>query len=258
MTYHHVRGRLGILFVLLIGLSSCGSDPITPVPEPAPAPADEDLAILFVGNSLTYTNSIPELLEAMLEAVGVGPLLVGQATYPDFGLMDHWVLGDARTRIAQGGWDVVVLQQGPSATEGRPSLLEYTNLFATEIRAGGGVPALYMVWPSESRSFDFDGVADSYTTAAEQVGGMLFPVGEAWRAAWRIDPAIELYGNDGFHPSVAGSYVAALVMLQQLSGQDPRALSTDFFSLGLPADVIETLQAAAAEANDLYALTPVG
>jgi len=251
MTYHRVRGRLGIVFVLLIGLSSCGSDQIV-------GPDEEATAILFVGNSLTYTNSLPDLLGSMLGASDVGPVVVGAATYPDYGLMDHWVTGASRTQIAQGGWDVVVLQQGPSATTGRPSLLEYSELFATEIRAGGGVPAMYMVWPSEARSFDFDGVADSYTTAAEEVGGMLFPVGEAWRSAWRLDPGLELYGVDGFHPSAAGTYLAALVMYQQLSGQDPRTLSTNFFSLGLPADVIETLQAAAAEANDLYALVPVG
>ena len=54
------------------------------------------------------------------------------------------------------------MQQGPSATEGRPSLLEYAEFFADEIRAVGAEPALYMVWPSQARSFDFEGVSDSY------------------------------------------------------------------------------------------------
>ena len=248
---HHVRGRLGILFVCLIGLSSCGSDSIA-------APDDAALAILFVGNSLTYSNALPGVVEGMLQTVSDGPVVVGEAAYPDYGLSDHWVSGDSRPRIAEGGWDVVVLQQGPSATTGRPSLLEYTDLFAAEIRASGAVPALYMVWPSEARSFDFDGVADSYTTAAEQVGGMLFPVGEGWRIAWGLDPDIELYGPDGFHPSAAGTYLAALVMYQQLSGQDPRELPLSFFNLGLSEGDVETLQNAAAEANELYALTPNG
>ena len=41
---------------------------------------------------------------------------------------------------------------------------------------------------------------------------LVLPVGEAWRSAWRIDPNIALYGPDGFHPSLMGTYLAALVV----------------------------------------------
>ena len=85
----------------------------------------------------------------------------------DFGLQDHWVSTTTRKAIDAEHWDVVVLQQGPSATEGRPSLLEFSQIFAAEIRKTGGQPALYMVWPSAQRLKDFPGVADSYRTAAK-------------------------------------------------------------------------------------------
>ena len=52
---------------------------------------------------------------------------------------------------------------------------------------------MYAVWPLASRQFDFDRVNESYTLAAADVNGMLFPVGEAWRAAWRRDPNLALY-----------------------------------------------------------------
>ena len=52
--------------------------------------------------------------------------------------------------------------------------------------------ALYMVWPAFNRFFDFDGVSDSYRTAAAQTGSLLFPGGEAWRAAWALDPNLDL------------------------------------------------------------------
>ena len=112
---------------------------------------------------------------------------------------------------------------------------------------------MYMVWPSQVRSFDFDGVSNSYSTAAELVDGLLFPAGEAWRAAWALDATVRLYGPDGFHPSVAGSYLAALVMYQQLASRDPRDLSADrFTSDGIDAALAETLVNAAAEANELF------
>jgi hypothetical protein len=116
-----------------------------------------------------------------------------------------------------------------------------------------------MVWPSEARFFDFDGVSESYTMAAEQVGGLLYPVGEAWRLAWERDATLMLYGPDGFHPSEAGTYLAALVMFQQLTGLSPIGLPPDVVTpsgvvLGLSAETAAILQEAAAEANELYAL----
>ena len=48
------------------------------------------------------------------------------------------------------------------------------------------------------------GVSQSYTAAAKAVGGLLLPAGDAWRAAWAIDPTLALYGPDGLHPSTIG------------------------------------------------------
>jgi hypothetical protein len=221
-------------------------------------PTPEDFSVLFVGNSLTYTNDLPGMLVSLFDMGGAEDIVVGSETKPNYGLPDHWIDG-ARNRIADGAWDVVVLQQGPSATEGRPYLLEYSNLFAEDIRSIGATPALYMVWPSIQRFFDFDGVSDSYQTAAAQVNGLLFPVGEAWRIAWEADPDLALYGPDGFHPSVLGTYLAALVIYEQLSGLDPTDLPARIES-GSTSDDIDPalallLQNAAAEANARFART---
>jgi len=230
---------------LCVALLGCNSSPT--------APDADEFGVLFIGNSLTYSNDLPDLVERLMEDAGVGDVHIGVAAYPNFGLQDHWVQGGAREAIALGGWDVVVLQQGPSATEGRPSLLAYSEMFAEEIAAIGARHALFMVWPSTSRYFDFDGVSDSYRTAAELTGGMLFPAGEAWRAAWRLDQTIPLYSGDGFHPDVAGTYVAALVMFQQLANRDPRDLPLDAGGTTLPSAMVEVLQEAAAEANAEFA-----
>jgi hypothetical protein len=212
------------------------------------------LSVLFIGNSLTIENDLPAMLEALLKSAGVDEVTVLSLSRPGYGLEDHWRLGVARKMIKDGDWDVVVLQQGPSATEGRPSLLEYAGRFAEEIERAGGRTALYMVWPSRQRFFDFGGVSESYAIAAGSVGGLLLPVGDAWRATWRRDPDVPLYGPDAFHPSPAATYLAALVIFQRLTGLDPRGMparlgpdhSSDFV---LPDELAALLQEAAAEAN---------
>ncbi len=247
----NVRAITVAMLLSLVGTSACEGFPTAPDPV-----VREEASVLFIGNSLTYYYDLPGILEDLFEAGGAGDIDVRDLSRPNFGLQDHWHLTTARDIIAEG-WDVVVMQQGPSATEGRPSLLEYSQHFAEEIRAAGGTPALYMVWPARGRFFDFDGVADSYTTAAGLVDGFLFPAGEAWRVAWEVDPDLALYGPDAFHPSALGSYLAAVVMYQQLSGRDPRELPTTVATTlaeELTPDVAALLHEIAVEANARYAL----
>ena len=240
-------------FMLLV---ACGSS------EPAAAPLDPDaLNILFIGNSLTYTNDLPGMVEALIAEAGAGPVDVRSVAYPNFGLEDHWLNGVASAAIAQGPWDYVVMQQGPSATEGRPSLLEYASRFAELIRAAGGEPALYMVWPSDARSFDWDGVLDSYATAAAALNGVFLPAGEAWRVAWETDPSFPFYGADRFHPNVNGTYLAALVIVERLAGLPPVGLARSFTTpsgapVTIAVDTAALLQQAAAKANAQFAESP--
>jgi hypothetical protein len=161
---------------------------------------------------------------------------------PSFSLEDHWNDGEARREIAKGGWTHVVLQQGPSALpESRVLLDEYARRFDREIRRANARPALFMVWPSQDRRHDFDGVSRSYAGAAALVGGVLLPAGDAWRAAWRRDPGLALYGPDGFHPSRLGSSLAALVILDRLTGRLPPLAAMS----GVPERDLAVLVAAA-------------
>ena len=197
--------------------------------------------VLFVGNSLTQTNDLPVTVAALAKAGG-RQVVCESVAFGGFSLEDHWAQGDARKRIAQGGWTFVVLQQGPSALpESQVLLREFTRRFDADIRKAGARTALYMVWPSRDRFSDFDGVSRSYTNAATDVNGVLLPAGDAWRAAWKRDASLALYGPDNFHPSAAGSYLAALVMVNRLFGISPVGLP----AMGLPAPTVKVLQESA-------------
>jgi hypothetical protein len=243
------------ILTLLLALIGCASEPGGPNNEDEEF--GEGLRVLFIGNSLTYTNDVPGMLGWMLEEAGLEVGRITTVAFPNYGLEDHWSGSAARDLIAEGGWDAVVMQQGPSATEGRPSLLDYSQRFSAEIKQAGGSPALYMVWPALARFFDFDGVSNSYATAAELTDGLLYPAGEAWRAAWRRDPDLALYGPDGFHPSAMGSYLAALVMFEQLADLDPSTLPavipTQSGNVNLTPELAALLHDSAKEANEQFA-----
>ncbi|MFC2086023.1 SGNH/GDSL hydrolase family protein [Bacteroidota bacterium] len=226
-------------------LVSCGS--VNSEPEDA-------LRVLFIGNSLTYANDLPAMVAAMSVAEEERPLVYGMVTFPDYSLEDHWNKGTARDALADGSWDIVVMQQGPSSLpENKELLIRWTRKFADEARAHGTEPALFTVWPSSSRSFAFPAVINSYAAAADSVDGLVLPAGSAWLAAWKRDPTLSLYGPDDFHPSELGSYLCALVIYSVLYDRAPRGLPTTFkvgegHTIRVSPGTARLLQDAAAEA----------
>jgi hypothetical protein len=60
-----------------------------------------------------------------------------------------------------------------------------------------------------------------------------------------------LYGPDGYHPSELGTYTAALVVYEKLTGNDARSLPGDAFvagrKLAVPESKVRLLQAAVHE-----------
>lgn len=184
----------------------------------------DEARVLFIGNSLTYGNHLPSLLAAITAQAGKR-LVSDQIALPGVALEDHYRGRTAHGALASGAYQIVILQQGPSSLpESQAHLLEWTRRFDPLIRAGGARPALYMVWPDASRLAWFDEVRNAYSNAAQAVGGMFIPAGEAWRAAWRQDPALPLYDSDQFHPSELGSYTAALSLFAELYRQSPVGL----------------------------------
>jgi hypothetical protein len=246
--------RVGAL-VVSAATSSCGGDskPATATPPVTLAPAPGGERVLFVGNSLTEGNDLPLIVEALARAGG-RTLAVDAVTHGGAALEDHWRLG-TQDRIAAGGFRFVVLQQGPSALpESRANLREWTRRFDGVIRQAGGRTALYMVWPESYRPQAFPEVSASYRLAAEDVEGILLPAGDAWVAAWREEPGLRLYGSDGFHPTLLGSYLAALTIYGGLTNASPLGLPARLSLRNGRSVVVTAREAAVAQAAAAEAL----
>lgn len=231
-----------LAFLLSTIAASCGSTAPEPVEDP-------DLRILFIGNSLTSANDLPALVQQLGRSDPSRSVVVRAVAYGDYSLEDHWNRGDAQRAIASARWDLVVLQQGPSARpESRALLVEYATRFAGEIRRVGARPAIYMVWPPLSREAEWDDVTASHVAAAEAVSGLLLPGGEAIREARAASAGITLFEGDGFHPALAGSYAVALVVYGEAAEVSPVGLTLAAGGIGLPPAHVTTLEAAAAGA----------
>jgi hypothetical protein len=232
-----VTRALGALLAgaLVLGLGSA-----------ATAAPPRALRVLFVGNSLTATNDLPAYVAGLASASGRrfehDSVVVG-----GYSLEDHWNLGEAQKALATRKWDVVVMQQGPSALpESQVNLRAWAIRFAGEARSQGTRPALLTVWPESYRQDALSEVIRSYRRAAGAAGAELLPAGLAWQEAWGCSRRTALYGPDGFHPSPLGTYAAALVVYGRLFRAPLRTPALGL--VGVPARTSRLLQASAARA----------
>lgn len=210
--------RAGVL-PLVAACAVCATTPTT-VDDAIP---DADVRVLFLGNSLTYTNDLPALVQTIAEAAG-HTLAHATIARPNYSLEDHWNRG-AREAVLAAEADFVIMQQGPSSLpESQVYLRDWTEVLAPVIRQAGGRPALYMVWPDDTRLDFFDDVRESYESAAVSVDGLFIPAGQSWREAWEDGLTRPLYGPDGFHPSRLGSEIAALTIVRALFDEPITAL----------------------------------
>lgn len=205
----------------------------------AQEPGARATRLLFIGNSYTYFNNLPAIVERLGEAAGAGPIDVRMVAPGGMRLEDHWQAPDAHTALRQGPWDVVVLQEQSTLgvdwfLDGR-ARVSTDEVFAPavdrwvgKVREAGARPVLYLTWARKATPEDQAGLNRAYGRASSRTGAEVAPVGLAWQRARSAAPAVELYADDGSHPAPAGSYLAAATLVARVFGKSP---------VGLPAQV---------------------
>ena len=179
--------------------------------------ADSTVNMLFIGNSLTFSNNLPQLVQAKAKKGGK-IIKTKMIAYPNYGLEDHWNDGKIQQLIKTNKYDFVIIQQGPSSqTYGRTSLIMYGAKLKKICRQNNSQLVYFMVWPSRQYYHTFDGVIENYTEAAEKNDALLCAVGQNWKAHFDATNDFSYYEADGFHPSLKGSKVAAEIIAKILT-----------------------------------------
>ncbi len=208
-----------------------------------PGYAGKKLHVLFLGNSYTYVNNMPQILSDM--ASSVGDTLVFEMYAPGGYTFDnHGEDTASENRIQKGGWDYLVLQEQSQL----PSFPVYASngLFGLCDRFRSYNPCgkimFYMTWgrkngdaarcPEWPPVCTYEGM-DSllrirYLEMATAYKGLLSPAGAAWRYIRQNNPDINLYDPDESHPSAAGSYLVACCFYTALFKKDPTSINYDF------------------------------
>jgi hypothetical protein len=193
-----------------------------------------NLSVLFIGNSHTYLNFMPQMLRALVNAGDHGhELMVDQCTGEGASLEWHWKNSSSRDKIAEEQWDFVVLQDRSGGPLEEPESFErHAGLLDSEIRKQAAGTILYMTWANRRRPDTQQALTEAYAKVAKKLGAILSPVGLAWEAVHREKPDFELYHRDGRHANPAGSYLTASVFYSILLRTSPEGLPWTFYHKG--------------------------
>ncbi len=176
----------------------------------------KEFDILFIGNSLTYVNNLPQLIKKHAAQKGV-KINTKMIAFPNYAIEDHWNDGQVQKLISSKVYDFVILQQGPSSqSDGRKMLIEFGKKYSNLCKLHEVRLCYFMVWPSLNYYHSFDGVIKNYTDAAAINNAVLLPVGQIWKDYVDSTNSTEYYGQDRFHPSIKGSQISAKVIFEYL------------------------------------------
>ena len=212
------------------------------------------MKILFIGNSYTYYNEMPQMVEALARANGheaeVFAVTKGGRKLHEFlDLSDEYAQKLKEFTDGTLHYDVVFLQEQSVLPLGDFDLFaDGVRRLAELLRPLTKRIILYQTWGRKDehpllaeRGWTHESMAkdlqDAYAKVAKEIGAEVSPVGEAFTRVYRGHPEIELYASDHFHPSHSGSCLAALTHYETLFGEKPKDLS----ALELPEEVLKIL-----------------
>ena len=219
--------------------------------------------VLFVGNSHTFFNEMPEMVSELAAAAGVErPLHYVMEAPGGAGFVEHLDSGRVQTLLEEEQWDYVVLQdqqQRPSFTFDRERADRWfftpARALDTMVRDTGAETILFMTWARHSGDPDnvegdtYDRmqarVGDAYAALASEIDATVAPVGLAWQSSYHQRPELTLWRPDGSHAQVAGSYLAALVLFGAIYEQ---SLLGNTYAAGLSQEDASFLQTNAEQA----------
>ncbi|MEM5564977.1 PKD domain-containing protein [Psychroserpens sp. AS72] len=208
----------------------------------------QDEKVLFIGNSYTFVENIPNMLYEV--ANSAGDVLIVEAETTGGGTFEHHATSqDVTNKINSDDWDFIVLQ-GQSIEVALTGLYfdfnvaPYAAQLIETIRDNNNCtqPIFYNTW---GRKFGISGslctsypwvctyegmddeLAQNYRILADTHDAVISPVGPVWRyLREHIFPVpIELYQIDNSHQSLEGAYASACTFYSIILRKDPTLIT---------------------------------
>lgn len=251
------RSALHLLGISLLAatLAACSTTP----PKATSVSSGPPKSVLWVGNSFFYyNNSMHGHVGQLLSAAKVTGVRQTSATISGSGINWHDVsahfkpggvasysfVGDNEVRFNtfDKPFDAVIMMdcsQCPIHPQLQSVFHDYAKRHSDTVRANGAQPILFASWAYQDKPEMTQTLLAEYVKAGKANNAAIIPAGLAFANSIRSRTDINLYVADKRHPSLAGTYLSACVVMASVFKQNPVG---NTYTAGLPADVARHLQ----------------
>lgn len=186
--------------------------------------AQDSTRVLFIGNSITYFNDMPQTFKNIANSLGDETSVTMYAP-GGTGFVNHVADPAVYNLFRQGNWDYIVLQPGSNESPGYSApineTLERARTLIDSIYTHNSCAAVlfyeisYGVWgntPNNLATYNntMSLIKDNLEILADSTESFFAPVGEGFRTKWNKNQTEMLWNSNGdIHPNAKGSYIAA-------------------------------------------------
>lgn len=233
-----MKNVIFLIFTLLVfsscdenlGIENAGNQPISK-------------SVLFIGNSYSNYNDMPEQVQEMARSVN-DELILGLHVPSGTSISDHDNSALLVEKINSRNWDYVTIQtqsleSALSQEHFDNEVYPHVQSLVSKIRNNStSIPLFYMTWGYKNGEYppcplpylcEFEGmhekVRERYTFMAQDTNSALCPVGTVWKKMRDLHPIVELYRADESHPNRHGSYLAACTFYTIIFQKDPTLMN---------------------------------
>lgn len=194
------------------------------------ATADDAQKVLIIGNSYTFYNDLPQVLEALSKKTKA-PLRVESYTAGAMslrGFLDDPAHAKAKQLVESGDYDWLILQDQSQTPAYKPDeTMASVERWSNIAQKHGTKVLLFLTWAHASNNGGKiaplmamqEQTSTTYCQAAIANKAKVAPVGEAWARWYKKNPNKPLHLNDLSHPNPSGTYLAACVIHASISGK---------------------------------------
>lgn len=214
-----MKARPWLTVLCALGVACAGDS--APGGTGAGGAADADVPMLFMGNSHTSINNLPETVAALVRPTRPDET-VASVTAPDWMFLEEHYHNRTTLGLLRGReWSFVVLQAQKYSSSG---CCVYSTAEAEALiritREQHAVPIMFPEWPrlgiDESAR-----IYDLHVSIAQAEPACVAPIPQAFDLALSRDPDLVLHAADGNHSSPNGAFLAALVLAATITGVSP-------------------------------------
>lgn len=187
---------------------------------------------LFLGNSHTYFNDMPELFRRMCEESGFCEAEVQMQAFPyvTYEKQLEWETS-LRFAMVYGRFDYLIMQQAAhSPCPSKEETLRDGCEIIRQARSLGITPVQILPWAEKRLPEHQIEINEIYRELSKKAGIGLIPAGAVFERARETEDIPDLYWQDGEHGSPWGSYAVAAAIFSFLSGRSPVGLKNEALS----------------------------